>query len=147
MPSPRSHGPVRSRLPPFDRTGDAGRATRNLAAPSDDFAAIVTSAPEFADAGREVRLGRVQDAQSAARALLAAWAHLAVLWSFAFAQPLLDLLGDTPEFFVARGNTRADILAAGAARLRARPAHRPGRARGARGSGAPRVRRALHLAF
>jgi hypothetical protein len=33
-----------------------------------------------------------------------------VLWSFAFAQPLLDLLGDTPEFFVARGNTRGDIL-------------------------------------
>jgi Sulfatase len=36
--------------------------------------------------------------------------HLTVLWSFAFAQPLLDLLGDAPEFFVARGNTRGDIL-------------------------------------
>ena len=36
--------------------------------------------------------------------------HLGVLWAFAFAQPLLDLLGDTPEFFVARGNTRGDIL-------------------------------------
>ena len=36
--------------------------------------------------------------------------HLAVLWAFAFAQPLLDLLGDAPEFFVARGNTRGDIL-------------------------------------
>ena len=36
--------------------------------------------------------------------------HLAVLWSFAFAQPLLDLLGDAPEFFVARGNTRGDIV-------------------------------------
>jgi hypothetical protein len=36
--------------------------------------------------------------------------HLGVLWSFAFAQPLLDLLGDTPEFFVARGNTRGDIV-------------------------------------
>lgn len=35
--------------------------------------------------------------------------HLAVLWSFAFAQPLLDLLGDAPEFFVARGDTRGDI--------------------------------------
>ena len=33
-----------------------------------------------------------------------------MLWSFAFAQPLLDLLGDTPEFFVARGNTRGDIV-------------------------------------
>ena len=36
--------------------------------------------------------------------------HLAVLWGFAVAQPLLDLLGDAPEFFVARGNTRSDIL-------------------------------------
>ena len=36
--------------------------------------------------------------------------HLAVVWSFAVAQPLLDLLGDTPEFFVARENTRGDIL-------------------------------------
>ena len=36
--------------------------------------------------------------------------HLAVLWSFAVAQPLLDLLGDAPEFFVARENTRGDII-------------------------------------
>jgi hypothetical protein len=36
--------------------------------------------------------------------------HLAVLWAFAFLQPLFDLLGDTPEFFVARGNGRGDIL-------------------------------------
>ncbi|MEA2364147.1 MAG: hypothetical protein QOD71_3292 [Thermoleophilaceae bacterium] len=42
--------------------------------------------------------------------LALAGVHLAVLWSFAFAQPLLNLLGDTPEFFVARGNTRSDIL-------------------------------------
>ncbi len=33
-----------------------------------------------------------------------------MLWSFAVAQPLFDLLGDGPEFFVARGNTRGDIL-------------------------------------
>ena len=52
----------------------------------------------------------MQDAQSAGRTLLVAWAHLAVLWSFAFVQPLLDVLGDAPEFFVARGNTRADII-------------------------------------
>jgi hypothetical protein len=44
------------------------------------------------------------------RALLVVWVHLLVLWSFAFAQPLFDLLSDNPEFFVARGNTRADIL-------------------------------------
>jgi Sulfatase len=44
------------------------------------------------------------------RAFLVAWAHLAVLWTMAVAQPLLDVLDDSPEFFVARGNTRADIL-------------------------------------
>jgi hypothetical protein len=36
--------------------------------------------------------------------------HLAVLWGFAIVQPLLDLLGSTPEFFVARGNGRGDII-------------------------------------
>jgi hypothetical protein len=44
------------------------------------------------------------------RELLLAWVHLAVLWSFAFAKPLFDVLADSPEFFVARGNTRGDIL-------------------------------------
>ena len=33
-----------------------------------------------------------------------------MLWAFAVAQPLLDLLGDNPDFFVARGNTRGDIV-------------------------------------
>ncbi len=33
-----------------------------------------------------------------------------VLWSFAVAQPLFGILADSPEFFVARGNTRGDIL-------------------------------------
>jgi hypothetical protein len=36
-----------------------------------------------------------------------------VLWAFAIAQPLLDLLGRTPEFFVARGNGSGDILLLG----------------------------------
>jgi hypothetical protein len=36
--------------------------------------------------------------------------HLAALWSFAFVQPLFGLLGDNADFFVARGNGRADIL-------------------------------------
>lgn len=36
--------------------------------------------------------------------------HLAVLSSFAFAEPLLDLLGRTPEFFVVRGSTDADVI-------------------------------------
>jgi hypothetical protein len=45
-----------------------------------------------------------------ARELLVAWVHLAVLWTFAVAKPLFDVLADEPEFFVARANTRADIL-------------------------------------
>ena len=55
-------------------------------------------------------LSRLASRQLSPRALAVAGLHLAVLWSFAFAQPLLDLLGKTPEFFVARGNTRGDIL-------------------------------------
>jgi hypothetical protein len=41
--------------------------------------------------------------------LLKAWIHLAVLWCLAFAQPLFGVLSDSPEFFVARGNTSGDI--------------------------------------
>jgi hypothetical protein len=36
--------------------------------------------------------------------------HLAVLSSFAFAQPLFDLLGKTPEFFAVRGSRGVDIV-------------------------------------
>ena len=36
--------------------------------------------------------------------------HLAGLWALAFVQPLFALLGDSAEFFVARGNTTWDIL-------------------------------------
>jgi hypothetical protein len=39
-----------------------------------------------------------------------AWLHLAVLWAFAVAQPLFNILADDPAFFVARGNTTGDIL-------------------------------------
>ena len=38
------------------------------------------------------------------------YANLAVLWSFAVAQPLFDLLGDNPEFFAARGSSGFDII-------------------------------------
>src|SRR5215212_7370229 len=44
------------------------------------------------------------------RGLALAGLHLAVLWSLAAVQPLLDVLGDAPEFFVAREHTRGDIL-------------------------------------
>src|SRR5215218_8745508 len=54
-----------------------------------------TSQPERGGLGRE---------------LLLAWVHLAVLWAFAIAKPLFDVLADSPEFFVARGNTNGDIV-------------------------------------
>jgi hypothetical protein len=46
------------------------------------------------------------------RAKSAAWAYLnlAVLWTFAVAQPLFDLLKDNPEFFAARGSSGFDII-------------------------------------
>jgi hypothetical protein len=44
------------------------------------------------------------------RELAVTWVHLAVLWAFAFAQPLFGVLEDSPEFFVARGNTGGDVL-------------------------------------
>ncbi len=42
--------------------------------------------------------------------MLIGWIHLAVLWAFSFAKPLFDVLADSPDFFVARGNTAGDIL-------------------------------------
>jgi Sulfatase len=42
--------------------------------------------------------------------LLLGGAHLAALWAFAFVQPLLDLLGQNADFWVARQNTKGDIL-------------------------------------
>ena len=36
--------------------------------------------------------------------------HLAVLWSFAVAEPLFDLLGRNGEFFAARGSTSSDVV-------------------------------------
>lgn len=44
------------------------------------------------------------------RVLLIGALHLSVLWAFGVVQPLLDLLGKNPDFFVARGNTRGDII-------------------------------------
>ena len=55
------------------------------------------------DAGRSGRLPTLREA-------LAAFGHLAVLSTFALAQPLFSLLSDNPEFFAARGSTAADII-------------------------------------
>jgi hypothetical protein len=45
-----------------------------------------------------------------APALRLAGLHLLVLWSFAVAQPLFDLLGKNGEFFAARGSTRLEVI-------------------------------------
>jgi hypothetical protein len=47
---------------------------------------------------------------SLAKDALWRFANLAVLWTFAVAQPLFDLLGDNPEFFAARGSSGFDII-------------------------------------
>ncbi len=47
----------------------------------------------------------------AGRQLLVAWLHLTALWAIALARPLFAVLEDSPEFFVARGNTSFDIVA------------------------------------
>ena len=50
-------------------------------------------------------------ATAAARpSLLVGGGHLAALWALALAQPLFDLLGRNPDFFVARGNSSSDIV-------------------------------------
>ena len=43
------------------------------------------------------------------RTLLPAWAHLTVLWAFAVAQPVLQVLADSASFMVARGNAWPDL--------------------------------------
>ncbi|MSO40658.1 MAG: hypothetical protein EXQ70_01945 [Solirubrobacterales bacterium] len=50
------------------------------------------------------------ESQGIGRLLLIGWLHLMVLWSFAVAKPLLDVVGRDPAFFVARDNTGADIV-------------------------------------
>lgn len=47
---------------------------------------------------------------STRRELWLGGAHLAVLWALGFAQPLFEILSASPEFFVARGNSRGDIV-------------------------------------
>jgi Sulfatase len=49
-------------------------------------------------------------ARSVTKEALWSFANLAVLWTFAVAQPLFDLLGDNPEFFAARGSSGFDIV-------------------------------------
>ncbi|HET9545409.1 MAG TPA: hypothetical protein VFO88_07515, partial [Gaiellaceae bacterium] len=46
-----------------------------------------------------------------ARLLVLPAVHVVVLTTFAFAQPLFDLLGRNAEFFTFRGSTRSDLIA------------------------------------
>jgi hypothetical protein len=57
-----------------------------------------------------VDAGRSTDRAATAIGFRRAALHLGGLWGLAFLQPLLGLLGDSPEFFVARGNTTFDIV-------------------------------------
>ena len=117
------------------RAGVARAARERVRVHGDHYAVRAPPArPPFgAGSDRAKYAGRLPDLHTSftprRESLALAGLHLAVLWAFAFAQPLLDLLGDTPEFFVARGNTRGDILllAVGAG---AGPAARADRSRG-----------------
>jgi hypothetical protein len=59
-----------------------------------------------AEAESPARSGR----RPGARDALWAYLGLAVLWTFAVAQPLFDLLKDNPEFFAARGSSGFDVI-------------------------------------
>jgi hypothetical protein len=48
--------------------------------------------------------------RATAKEVLWAYLGLAVLWTFAVAQPLFDLLKDNPEFFAARGSSGFDVV-------------------------------------
>ena len=48
--------------------------------------------------------------EAGGRTLLRSWAHLAVLWAFAVAQPVLQVLADSAAFMVARGNAWPDLV-------------------------------------
>lgn len=58
---------------------------------------------EMPDREREAQLPRL-------RALGVNFAHLAALSAFAVAQPLFDVLDESPDFFAVRGSSRQDIV-------------------------------------
>lgn len=63
-----------------------------------------------ADSGVKEAVGFDPSRPPSRRQLLLGGGHIAALWALAFVQPLLDLLGKNPDFFVARDNTVGDIL-------------------------------------
>ncbi len=48
--------------------------------------------------------------EAGGRALLRSWADLSVLWAFAIAKPVLQVLADSAAFMVARGNAWPDLV-------------------------------------
>ncbi len=69
--------------------------------------ATAGEAGESRDSGRDEERGAWG---SGPKAALWSYLNLAVLWTFAVAQPLFDLLKDNPEFFAARGSSGFDII-------------------------------------
>ena len=59
---------------------------------------------------RDGQSGTRRRARRRARTVARTAPHVFVLTSFAFAQPLFDLLGRNAEFFTVRGSSRADIV-------------------------------------
>jgi Sulfatase len=59
---------------------------------------------------QEVSAPATEAGASTVKEALWAYLNLAVLWTFAVAQPLFDLLKDNPEFFAARGSSGFDII-------------------------------------
>jgi hypothetical protein len=74
----------------------------------------VSETPAVMERSGDVAAAEERGRGEALRARLAAVAvgglHLAVLSSFALAQPLFDLLGKTPEFFAVRGSSPGEIV-------------------------------------
>ena len=71
--------------------------------------------------------------------------NLAVLWTFAVAQPLFDLLKDNPEFFAARGSSGFDIISFSVLLVVAAAAAAARRSSCWSGWPAPGVRQVAHL--
>jgi len=84
--------------------------------------------------------------RSTLRTLGVGFAHLAALSAFAVAQPLFDLLGESPDFFAVRGSTRWDIVLFALAVVLVPPAGLIA-VEAAAGLVSERLRRALHLVF
>ena len=80
------------------------------------------------------------------RTLGVGFAHLAALSAFAVAQPLFDLLGESPDFFAVRGSTRWEIVLFALAVVLVPPAGLIA-VEAAAGLISEQLRRVLHLVF